>query len=410
MGNQYNGIGADALAIDPAFIAALAEHRTNGGTLSDEAIVSKLRASGIATAAATVRRARLKVASGSVAAPPIAERPLADVIADDRAKLRERRDAGEYRKRYEYTADQLDQAEARLAVALALQDTPDIIRIPRNESLDRNEGCAMLLWSDWHVEERVDKARVNGHNHYNPDIATARAKKLVANSLAMTKLARQDIQLDTCVLWLGGDFINGYIHDELEETNFMSPTEATMFAYQLLISGIQHLVDHGKFKRIVVPCNFGNHGRTTHKKRISSGYKNSYEWMLYGMLRRHFADCDKLEFIIPESSYTYVDVFGHTIRTFHGDEIGYGGGIGGVSIPLIKKVHRLNTQRFAHMNVIGHFHQLCYPSRDITMNGSMVGFSPYAEWLGCTPEPPMQGFRLLDAKRGFTLTTPIFCE
>lgn len=408
MGNQHAGISARDLATRSEFRALITRAKANGGDLSDEAIARALKPR-IATTAATARRARIIVSeSGEVPAPPAPT--IADVIAEDRAARRSRIDAGEYKKRYEYTADQLEQTENALAVALALQATPDILKIERNPSLDKNEGCAMLLWSDWHIEERVDKRRVNGHNEYNPDIATARAKKLVANSLAMTKLARQDIHVDTCVLWLGGDFINGYIHDELEETNFMSPTEATLFAFQLLISGIQHLVDHGKFKRIVVPCNFGNHGRTTHKKRISSGYKNSYEWMLYWMLQRHFKGCDIIEFNIPESSYTYTEIFGRVIRTFHGDEIGYGGGIGGVTIPLIKKIHRLNTQRYADMNVIGHFHSLCYPSRDITMNGCLVGFSPYAEWLGCTPEPPMQGFRLLDAKRGFTLTTPVFCE
>jgi rhodanese-related sulfurtransferase len=39
---------------------------------------------------------------------------------------------------------------------------------------------------------------------------------------------------------------------------------------------------------IKVVCKFGNHGRTGEKIRISTGYKNSYEWMVYHFIAAEF--------------------------------------------------------------------------------------------------------------------------
>ena len=61
----------------------------------------------------------------------------------------------------------------------------------------------------------------------------------------------------------------------------MSPTEATILAKELILGGLRHLEDHGNFKKIIVVCNYGNHGRTTKMRRQSTGYKNSYEWMMF---------------------------------------------------------------------------------------------------------------------------------
>ena len=54
-----------------------------------------------------------------------------------------------------------------------------------------------------------------------------------------------------------------YIHEELEESNYLSPTQATRFAKEKkIITAIKFYLQHGKFDKITVVCNYGNHGRT----------------------------------------------------------------------------------------------------------------------------------------------------
>jgi hypothetical protein len=50
------------------------------------------------------------------------------------------------------------------------------------------------------------------------------------------------------------------------------------------------------------------------------------------------------------------------------------------------------------------------PTKDSMLNGSLCGFDTYAQSIGCTKEPALQGYRLIDSKYGFTGFNPIICE
>ena len=163
------------------------------------------------------------------------------------------------------------------------------INIKVDKKIER-EGTAFGILSDIHIEERVDIEVVNGLNEYNPDIAKYRVEKYFINLLKLINKERQDIKIDKLVLGLLGDNITGYIHEDLKETNFLSPTEATRNIKSILLSGIKYLVDNGNFKEIIIPCIKGNHGRTTKDKRFNSASQNSYEWMMYMDMADSFKD------------------------------------------------------------------------------------------------------------------------
>src|SRR5262249_8494702 len=162
------------------------------------------------------------------------------------------------------------------------------------------------------------------------------------------------------------------------------PTEASLFAQDLITGGLKFLLENGDFKTIKIPCSYGNHGRTTQKKKIATGAKNSFEWLMYNNLARQFADEPRVEFQIADGYLTYVDVFGYLCRFHHGDAIGYQGGVGGVTIPLNKFIARANQQCVAALDSLGHFHQhLAYSYvNKFQINGSLIGFGPYAQWIG----------------------------
>ena len=274
----------------------------------------------------------------------------------------------------------------------------------------KEEVIAISTLSDVHIEEPVPKSIVNNLNEYNLAIAEQRITLYFKRLMYMVMQARKaGYRVDTLVLGLLGDFITGYIHEELEEINELTPVQATLFVQNLLIKGIKFLAEDGKFSKIIIPCVPGNHGRTTKRKRYTSGYKNSYEWLMYNNIKdllTQLGGYTNIDIIIPESEYIYLDLFGKINKFSHGDHFNYQGGIGGLEVPLKKWALRENSVIKTDMSWIAHWHQYIVLNK-VRVNGSLIGYNSYARAYGFEPEPPKMQFQLLDKKRGFTLNNPI---
>jgi hypothetical protein len=224
--------------------------------------------------------------------------------------------------------------------------------------------------------------------------------------ISLTTIQRNGTDINTLILPLLGDFISGHIHDELAETTDLSPPAAVVEVYAVLVAFITELSKH--FKRVIVPCCVGNHGRTTEKSRIATGVDHSFETLIYHFLASHFksAGFKHIEFQIADGYHNYLDVYDYTVRFHHGDYIRYGGGVGGITIPTLKAINQWNKVKRADLDVFGHLHQFV-ATRSFVCNGSLIGFSPYALSIKAEPEPPCQVFFLLENKRGRTITCPI---
>lgn len=355
----------------------------------------------------TARRYVNDISQRTKTKPVIDTRPAAELIEEDYNTLKLKAQAQTNLRKYNELLKKHQELELRNEILLSIKDKPsNILKINPSLGASKNEAVAIALASDWHLEERVDPKTINDLNEFNPDIAKFRAINYFVNLLKIIKKERQDVIIDKLILWLGGDLITGYIHDEFIEENYMSPTEAILFAQEIFYSGIDFLVNHGDFKEIIIPCSFGNHGRTNVKKKVSSSYKNSYEWLMYHTLSQFFENEDRVKFKIVNSYFNYIDIYGKTLRFSHGDYINYHGGLGGIQASLNKHIYRANTQTHADLNLMGHFHQLTHGS-DFIVNGSLIGFNAYAQSIGASPERPQQAFQLLDSKRGFTISAPI---
>jgi hypothetical protein len=276
---------------------------------------------------------------------------------------------------------------------------------PGKKSAD-SESTALLIASDWHCEEVVEASTVSDLNEYSPKIARARATRFWQNSLKLVEMARSKSRVDSCVVGLLGDFISGYIHDELVEVNAMSPTEAIVFAGEMIEGGLRLLIEHAHFKRIVAVCCVGNHGRTTHKRRVATNIQNSYEWLLYYMLRRNLPE---IEWQLPTGYHNLFQVYDTRIRFHHGESVRYQGGVGGLHIPLNKAVAQWNRARPADVDILGHWHQRV-STREAIVNGSLIGYSPFAVEIKAAYEPPVQSFALIHPSRGRTVEAPVFVE
>jgi len=295
------------------------------------------------------------------------------------------------------------------AHALTKKRAPAIIR-PRLSS-GRSESVALALASDWHVEEVVPAETVGGRNEYNPDIAKRRANRYFQSLLNMVRMARRDTKIETLVLWCGGDFVTGHIHEEMKETTDMAPLEAIDFAAGLLRSGLQLLLDHGDFREIVIPCSFGNHGRLTKKPYTTKAAEHNLEWFMYVQLQRAFESAKNVRFLVSRSRMSEeVEVFGRRLRFHHGEDLGFQGGLQGIYGRLFKVHNAWNSTRHCYLTCVGHWHQ-AKAFQDLGLiNGSLIGYSAYSQKLAAQFEPPRQMYALIEKDHGMTFAAPIFVE
>lgn len=284
----------------------------------------------------------------------------------------------------------------------------DSFKIKPNRSL-KEECTAITQFGDAHYDEIVNPSITNGLNEYNPDIARIRTEKYFTRLIYSLRLyKRAGIRINNLVLHLAGDFISGWIHEELVQTNSMTPIEATRFAEELLIKGVKTLGECLDLKEIVIICTVGNHSRTTRKNQFKNTVVTSYEFLAYKHMEDYFMQHGfaNVKFVISESPYIYYDIYGRINKFSHGNHFKYQGGIGGIEVPLKKWLHREHTVMPFDMSWIGHWHQYSSGNK-VRINGSVIGYNEMGRAYGFTPEPPQMQFQLLDKKRGYTWNGPI---
>jgi hypothetical protein len=303
--------------------------------------------------------------------------------------------------------EQLDLTRKEMAVLMGATDhAEDTVPQIKAHKRKKEQSTAIAVASDWHVEEPVFLDRTNGLNEFDMEIAAKRIEIFFERLVYLTNTQRHSTDIDTLVLALLGDFITGHIHEELAETNENSPTEALMWVLPRIIEGIRFLKEEGGFKRIILPCCVGNHARTTQKRRIKTLVQSSYEWILYHVLQMSVEGC---EFHIAKGYHQFLNVYDQTIRCHHGDSIRYHGGVGGITIPVNKKIAQWDKSVTADLDLFGHYHQSIYERKWIS-NGSLIGYSEFANQIGAEYEPPQQAFFLMKPERGRTIHAPIFLD
>lgn len=272
-----------------------------------------------------------------------------------------------------------------------------------------SEVTPVLCYSDLHFEEHVDGRTIDGLNEYNTKIARQRSDRFFQNSVKLIDMCRNKSNIRTLVLWLGGDLINGYIHEEFEETNLLTPVESCLEVYQLVINGIDFLLEHSGCEEIVIVENVGNHARTTDRQRAGTNVQNSYEWLIYNFIAQHYENDPRIKFKLTMGYFNNLNVYGYKLRFHHGENVRYAGGVGGLSIPLNKAIAMWNQATVADIDILGHWHQRT-SHKNFIVNGSIIGFNAYALKIKASFERPQQSFFLMDPRWGKTVEAPIFLD
>ena len=268
---------------------------------------------------------------------------------------------------------------------------------------------AIALFSDAHIEETVEPASVLGKNEYNVSIAENRIKNYFNN---LATCINKD-HVEELIFASLGDTISGFIHDELAQTNGLTPSEATIKAQSLIYCGLDFLCKNTKLNSIKFIGIVGNHSRTTKKIQHSNGYKLSYEWIMYQNIKNM---CEitglPVEFNIPESEMAVADTpDGKRFIFVHGYQIKSGGS--GTVCGIYPALNRLAMKWDRTFNqdkiYLGHFHS-CVSIPNAVVNGSIIGFNSFALSNGFTYEEPAQMYEVYDSERGLLLTRKIYCD
>ena len=327
---------------------------------------------------------------------------------DFRASVGLRAELRQAKARISQLERDLSTSDARLGMALALERPP-----PRPPALRRSKvshrGALVVLCSDWHVGERVDPAQVGGRNEYNPEIARARVMNLIDGILWFIETWRTRGQygwaLDEVVIWLGGDLITGMIHDDLAESNFLSPTEEVLLAQELALMVIEAVRAHEGIKRVHVPTSWGNHGRDTPERRVQTAWKRSYEWLMYQQIAKIYAGRSDVVVHAGRDEISRLKVLNTTLGFNHGDQFRYMDGVGGLTIPALKWLAKINaTERVDVMNV-GHHHTAIDLGR-LVVNNCLIGWGPFSQRVAPF-SPPSQVLYLIDEKYGKRMSTEV---
>lgn len=328
----------------------------------------------------------------------------------------ERMDAGFWRKRSAGVERDLAAVEHRLEQIAGLRamdfTVPDWIIRPGASR--RGKSVIGCLVSDVHDGEVISANEINGINAFNPEICERRMHRYFSAVCTIGQRWADDTECMGVLLALAGDLMSGDIHEELRITNAMTSQEQCIHVSVLIAAGMKMLLEtYGAIHVVGVP---GNHGRSTQKPTAKLYARLSYDNLILAMVESHFKDDKRVTFQYGAAKDQMTPVFGRTVFTTHGDKIGTKGGMGfaGPVLPIVRGSKKIEAQqagigRRPDLIQFGHYHTTANPG-NILANGSVPGYSEYADDLRAVVEPPQQWAYLLHDKWWMRERMPIQLE
>lgn len=255
--------------------------------------------------------------------------------------------------------------------------------------------CPVAIWADWHLGEVVRKSEIYHLNEYSPTIADRRIRSLVQSTIRLCRDHHNPNLYPGLVLNLGGDFVSGALHPELAKTDAESRIESALHGRDILIWAIDALLEH--FKRIYIACCAGNHARDSAKPEYKRYVRNSFDWLIYQLLARHYEGRGEIVIDIPDENEVYYRVFNQRYLLMHGDMMGVKGGDGiiGSLGPIARGEVKVGRQastigRDFDRLLMGHWHQEITLPR-VTVANTLKGFDEFAKnALRAPPSTPSQ--------------------
>lgn len=269
----------------------------------------------------------------------------------------------------------------------------------------------VTIWSDWHFGEVVSRGETGGINTYDIGIAEERVHRLVDGTIHLCR-EHHTGNYPGIVINLLGDFVSGGLHPELLKTDAEEQIPSALRVRDVLVGALDRMIE--AFGRVYAPCASGNHGRATLKPEAKRYVYKNFDWLIYQLLARHYANDKRIVFDIPEANEVHYRVFGQRYLALHGDQLGVKGGDGiiGMLGPIARGEVKVGKQASAmgrdyDVLLMGHWHQALFLPR-VIVAGALKGFDEYAKlFLRAPPTEPSQPLWFVHPRRGLTCYWPV---
>lgn len=241
-----------------------------------------------------------------------------------------------------------------------------------------------LLLSDTHYGSNTDGREVK--IAYGPVEEARRTAKVILETCNYKRQYRKETSLN---LFLGGDMINGSLHDPRDGAPVAEQCTA---ALGILVQAIAYLSK--EFPSVNVFCCSGNHGRRKdrHHQRAVNQKFDSLETILYSAVKIAFRDCKNVAVHIPYTPYITYQAFDKRGFVSHGDSV-FSIGYPGSSINVKSIKNQINTINAAagrkgaefDLFAFGHVHTgsvVHTAGSTMITNGALPPPDAYAESIG----------------------------
>jgi hypothetical protein len=274
---------------------------------------------------------------------------------------------------------------------------PSPVNFPARAKGKGKRETIVLVLSDLHWGENVNRRAMDGLNSYSTEIARARLGRWANAVCDLGTKHWSGLPPDRIVCVVGGDLISGAIHPELAKTDELKPLPA-----------VRDLADHLRHAFTTIKANIdcpldvislpGNHGRSTIKPESKEVSATSYDMLVSDFLELSLKDRKGISFYAPESPDALFSVYGWRVLASHGDRIGSRGGQGfiGPAATAARGLKRMvadYSARGVHLDLIllCHFHCPLQLEEGF-VNGSLPGPTEYSRDGRYRPHPAMQLF------------------
>lgn len=290
-----------------------------------------------------------------------------------------------------------------------------VVRWARDTASPKSPGIPMLFISDVHYGEVVDPQQVFDYNSYDIETCVRRLRHTFELAVTLLKNHLAAPSYDGIVLVLGGDMINGALHEDSLATDAEPPMVQAIEMSRHLADGVAFLAQ--EFPRVSIYGVPGNHGRMSRRPWAKWYAKTNLDWLCYVMLQGHVKDLPNVECHFPPVRDLNFEVANRRYRLTHGDQFRGGDGIIGPIGPItrgdVRKRHSAMLMPGGRAQydtiLVAHFHQLqMLPKRIV--NGSVKGFDEFALQINAEFEPPQQALWTVHPRHGQTWYMPVLCE
>lgn len=258
---------------------------------------------------------------------------------------------------------------------------PEMIEYPKPKLVHDNLYASLKL-TDAHAEELVRPEEMEGLAEYNWDIFTSRMDKTAEKTLELVNIMRQASNVDYLDIDCLGDWFVGKIlpHEEGYGTSMTLPVAVPKVGqvFGRFLSGLS-----AHFKKIRVNCLCGNHGRDSLKPAYKMTADRNWDMSVYLIARGYTDNCSNIEWNIPKSIMTIVDVMGWKCLLSHSMEVKMTHRTPyypiETTVDMEHKV-RAGTDKDFHYVFMGHWHHTAVIDGTIVLCPSMIGANQFSRF------------------------------